>query len=344
MQCYKKNYPRPQFVRDQWIDLNGTWEFCFDDTKEGIKKGWTEKLPNPMQIQVPFTYETKLSGIGDESVHECVWYGKTIQISKQQNSDYKLILHFEGSDFETMVWMNGHFVGKHLGGYSRFSFDVSNHLNEGDNYISVKVVDFLDPQQPRGKQRWVKENFGCWYVQTTGIWKSVWMEYVPKYSISKVKMTPILRKRSVEFEYIIDQPIYDDDNKLEVEAVINYKGKNITQGRTMIRNNPTRVMIDLDLFNVENPWGIHLWSPDTPNLYDVTFNLFVNGIESDQVSSYFGMREIRIQGSQILLNNEPLYQRLILDQGYWNESHLTPPTEAAIIEDIEKIADLGYNG
>src|SRR5690554_2198717 len=133
MLCYQKNYPRPQFVRKEWINLNGIWEFCFDDDNIGEKEGWYGGLKNPKEILVPFTYETKLSGIEDEGTHNYIWYGRKIFVYKKEMSEKKLILHFEGSDFITSVWVNGKFVGRHKGGYSRFSFDISLYINDGEN-------------------------------------------------------------------------------------------------------------------------------------------------------------------------------------------------------------------
>ena len=182
MLCYQKDYPRPQFVRRDWINLNGTWDFDFDDDNRGEIESWYEGLHTEKEICVPFTYETKKSGIQDEGVHNFVWYGRTFQAEKEKLPGNKLLLHFEGSDFLTKVWINGQFAGMHEGGYSRFSFDITGLVKDGENLVVVKAEDSLDPQQPRGKQRWISDNFGCWYVQTTGIWKTVWMEYVPEIS------------------------------------------------------------------------------------------------------------------------------------------------------------------
>ena len=193
MQCYIRDYPRPQFVRKNWELLNGEWDFAFDDNNIGEKEGWFKLFPEAQKIEVPFTYETKASGIADESIHENIWYSKKIYIG-EKCSEENLILHFEGNDYRTKVWINGIHIGVHEGGHTRFSLDISQHVIKGINNIVVKVEDSLDPQQPRGKQRWLENSFGCWYVQTTGIWKSVWMERVPVISIKGVKMTPVVER------------------------------------------------------------------------------------------------------------------------------------------------------
>lgn len=344
MLCYQKDYPRPQFVRKDWTNLNGNWDFGFDDDNKGEAEGWYEGFQTEREICVPFTYETKKSNIHDQEVHHFVWYSRRFQAQKEKLSGNKLFLHFEGSDFLTKVWINGKFAGMHEGGYSRFSFDITNLVKDGENLVTVKAEDHMDPQQPRGKQRWVSENFGCWYVQTTGIWKTVWMEYVPDICLSSVKMTPNLPEGRLELEYTVDCPAAPDGRRLEVEAVVSFEGRFITRTITGIGKNPTKVSIDLEAAEAENPWGIRTWTPAAPQLYDISFCTRYDGEVCDEAGSYFGMREIRIDGPNILLNGAPLYQRLILDQGYWEETHLTPPDEDALIEDIDKIHALGYNG
>lgn len=342
MKCYIKDYPRPQFVRSSWENLNGAWRFRFDDQKIGKKENWFDGLKENQEIMVPFTYETKASGIQDEKEHSCIWYERNVSVRKMEAE--KLLLHFEGSDYETKVWVNGSFAGEHTGGYERFSFDITELVHKGENWISVCVEDSMERIQPRGKQRWLKENFGCWYVQTTGIWKTVWMEYIPEFGLSQVKMTPDLRDDSLKLEYTFDALPKLNENSLEIEAKVSFNGKMVTRQINQIRKKKTAVIIDLDFPDEQEPWGIHRWTPENPELYDIEFAVLFNDKEIDKVGSYFGMREIRIQDGNILLNGMPLYQRLILDQGYWEDSHLTPPSEEALIEDIDKIHMLGYNG
>lgn len=344
MKCYKKDYPRPQFVRDQWVNLNGRWEFGFDDDNVGEKERWFHEFPEMKKINVPFAYETNLSGIEDETVHHYVWYHTKFEIPEPSQKQ-KLMLHFEGSDFVTKVWVNGEYAGEHKGGYSRFSFEISNLLKKGKNTLTVKVEDSLDPRQPRGKQRWMPENFGCWYIQTTGIWKTVWMEYVPEISLSHVKMTPDLESGTLDIEYDLSIPDYIVSSELEVEAVVFFDGDTVARNRVMVDRDIIRTIIDLrSVHSKKAQWGVFMWSPSDPQLYDIEFRVYYKGVQQDLVASYFGMREIRIDGPNILLNGEPLYQRLILDQGYWMDSQLTPPDEEALIKDIDKIMELGYNG
>ena len=345
MKCYNKDYPRPQFVRKQWENLNGTWDFRFDDQNVGEREKWYKNFERELEIQVPFTFETKLSGIQDETRHDNIWYHRTIQVDANKLEDNNYILHFEGSDFVTKLWVNGQFAGSHRGGYSRFSFDITNLVEDGENELVVKVEDSFDMQQPRGKQRWMDEVYLCWYIPTTGIWKTVWSEYVPKISLSSVKMTPNLEDCVLEVEYNVEAPESRLNGDLLVEALISYDGKLVNNTFTAITSNHVCAKLDVAMKTTkcyENP--VWIWTPDTPRLYDIEFRVRDKQTVIDEIGSYFAMREIRIDGSKVLLNNAALYQKLILDQGYWKDSHLTPPSEEALIEDIDKIKALGYNG
>lgn len=345
MKCYIKDYPRPQFVREDWESLNGTWDFAFDDANQGEREKWFEKFTGDLKIQVPFTYETKLSGIQDEKRHDNVWYHRTIQADGKKLEGSRFLIHFEGSDFYTKLWVNGQYAGDHKGGYARFSFDITELLKDGENELTVKVEDSFDIQQPRGKQRWTDDNFGCWYVQTTGIWKTVWTEYVPEVRLDRVKMTPVLHDAALELEYEVEAPECMLDGQIEVVAEVTFGDTLISRTKTAVTSSHIKTTADVYHKGGNGfEWGVRTWSPEDPSLYDVTFKVVKAGEVVDTIGSYFAMREIRIDGPNILLNGRPLYQRLILDQGYWKDSHLTPPSEEALIEDIDKIHALGYNG
>lgn len=345
MKSYIKDYPRPQLVRTDWYTLNGSWNFAFDDSNLGETSKWMETFPdNPMIIQVPFSYETKASGIGDTSHHNNVWYQKNITVTAAQLQDHRLLLHFEGSDFLTKLWVNGRFIGQRQGGYARFSFDITDFIKEGDNNLTVKAEDSMSQEQPRGKQRWIKDNFACWYVQTTGIWKTVWMEFVPEVYLKNVKMTPDLAKGCVSFTYTMNPEISKvfEDSVYTLETEITFGDNFIQKSSKVITQNTISDVIYLAHPSAQ--WGIHQWTPEEPNLYDVTIRILKNDIVLDEVRSYFGMRDVKIYQGNVLLNGRPIYQKLILDQGYWEDSHLTPPSEEALIEDIDKIHALGFNG
>ena len=345
MRCYQKDYPRPQFVRKQWESLNGSWEFAFDDNNIGEAEGWHKTFHKEMNIIVPYTYESMLSGIHDERLHEYIWYHKKINVDASLLATNNYILHFEGSDYFTKLWVNGQYAGDHTGGYTRFSFDITPFVHDGVNEITVKVEDHQDITYMRGKQRWRDENYVCFYTQTTGIWKTVWSEYVPKTSVSYVKMTPHLRNMNLEVVANISGVKLYQGEPLYLEANVSFQGTLVTSIRSLVKHRDVRLVVDLraDLSNIEE-FYVKLWTPEQPNLYDIEFRLVQNNTILDQVGSYFAMREITIEGSHILLNGVPLYQRLVLDQGYWKDSLLTPPDEEALKFDIDITKDMGYNG
>lgn len=341
MKCYIKDYPRPQFVRKDWKSLNGEWNFVFDDNDEGETKKYFKEFPMDKKIIVPFTYETKLSGIEDESVHYIVWYNKKINISKEQLQNNKGILNFEGSDYKTKVWINGKYIGENIGAYSRFSFDIEKYVMEGENDITMKVEDSLSKDQPRGKQKYKKESWKCWYIQTTGIWKTVWLEWVSKKYIKTVKITPRTDKVQLEIETnLSEQDI--EKQKYYIETEISFNGQILNNTKAIINNNYEKIEINIAKEGINH--DIQKWSVNSPNLYDITYKLYCEDKVIDTAYSYFGIRDISIRGDKILLNSEELYLKLILDQGYWKESHLTPPSEDSLTKDIESVLAFGYNG
>ncbi len=315
VKCYIHEYPRPQFVRSDWQNLNGEWDFAFGNevTENDAVSG---NLPR--KINVPFTYETKLSGIEDTAQYHIVWYSR--RITGKQGK--RTIINFEGADYDTEVYVNSELVGKHRGAYSRFSFDVTDYLNDDGGILSVKCIDLDLSVQMRGKQRWESSSYGCWYVQTTGIWKSVWLEYVDDTHLTKLKITPNLADSSVAFEIGVSEPAYDVDVCIEVSI----NGSAVQTASISARDIDNSVSVRLDSGNVTH--RIELWSIWNPALYDVEITVRKNESTVDKVGSYFGFREYTVKNGKILLNGEPFYSKLLLDQGYWSKSGMTPPDEA----------------
>lgn len=345
----RKDYPRPQLMRSAWQNLNGEWDFAFDEENRGVRENWQNGIPKQKKIQVPFSYETRASGIGDPAQHEVVWYQRNFSFAKKEGK--RSLLHFEGADFQTEVWVNGKAAGKHTGAYSRFSFDVTALLQEGENSLVVRCQDSMSVEIPRGKQRWMRENYACWYVQTTGIWKTVWMEEVPEIYIGEVKLTPEIASGELQIEAkIVDKGRVGQGEKSRELLLLSeafFDGEKIGSVETAIhlgRVSQHLSVLREDLFE----WGLHLWTPESPALYDLKLTLMEQTSDEkstlDEVVSYFGMREIRIDHGNILLNNVPLYQRLILDQGYFEESGLTPPSVDALVLDIDRVKEMGFNG
>ena len=335
---YQKDYPRPQLVRSQWTNLNGNWEFAFDDDQTGEVNGFVTTFPKSQNIVVPFTYETKMSTIGDERPHNQVWYRRSF--SAKPVSGERTLIHFEGVDYEAKVWINGHFAGSHVGGYARFTVDATDYLKEGENELIVSARDSFDMQIPRGKQRWYDHNYACWYVQTTGIWKTVWMETVPAAHITNIKLTPDIDRKTITVELWAAAPQFP----CTVEFELSYQGKPLLSQTNAMLGKRATFCLPVDAQNAEGVLEpVHLWSPEEPALYDLNLSLCTK-TSTDTVATYFGMRSIETRDGQVLLNHHPLYQRLLLDQGYWSDSHLTPPSEEALVEDIDKTIQLGYNG
>ena len=329
-------YPRPQMERSFWLNLNGTWEFAFDDKNIGESEKWYENFTiDKKEIQVPYTYETKMSGIGIEEFHPVVWYRREVELNGVQG---KTILNFEGVDYEAKVWVNGVFAGSHRGAYSRFSMDITDLISKGKNVVTLRAEDSQSCIQPRGKQRWKDENFLCWYVQTTGIWKSVWIENVAETYVKSLKITPDIDRSTVRFEIRLNRKPLD---RVRIKTDVSFDGDKVTSSTIDVNTECSE--FEISLANGDRPWEVRYWSPNDPALYDVNLQV-ISEDGCDEVKSYFGMRKVSIENGEVLLNNRPIYQRLILDQGYWEDSHLTPPSEEAIIKDVDLIMAAGFNG
>lgn len=329
--CYQAGYPRPQFVRKNWENLNGAWKFAFGE-EVAEDQALAGKLPRT--INVPFSYETQKSGIGDKTQHETVWYSRTVKGDKNKRT----LLHIEGADYFTRVYVNGVLAGSHTGAYARFSLDITEFLRAGENILTVRCDDANSPAQVRGKQRWERENFGCWYVQTTGIWKSVWLERVGNVSLTALKITPDLTDYSVRFDFSVSKPSQD----VEVRFDVFFGDKKIQTVSALAADCDNTVSVKLSSGKLT--YQAELWSVGNPALYDVEITVSDGGTVTDCVGSYFGLREYKAHGDKILLNSRPFYARLLLDQGYWRESGLTPPDEESLVRDIELAKKMGFNG
>ncbi len=329
MNIPRPEYPRPDMRRREWRNLNGLWEFAFDDRDEGLSAGWQERGPFPQRILVPFPFEGALSGIGDPAPHPVVWYRATFG-AERPPAGTRLLLHFGAVDYAATVWLNGVELGQHRGGYVPFSFDVTGAIRSGENTLVVRAVDTLSMDQPRGKQYWQEEPTGIWYSRTSGIWQTVWLEPVPASFIRRLRLTPDLEASTLRVEAEVD----GDVGNLALQAVAIDLGREVARAESA----PGRPTLEL---RIPQP---RLWSPESPHLYDLRLSLLNSAGLVDQVDSYFGMRKVSIDGKNILLNNEPLYQRLVLDQGYWPDGQYTAPSDDALRADILWARRFGYNG
>lgn len=342
----REEYPRPQLVREKWFNLNGRWEFAFDDLDQGMKEEWylNDKQFDD-EIEVPFVYQTEMSGIDSQENHEIVWYKKKFEVPEDFEEE-KYLLHFGAVDFETKVFINGSMVGEHVGGHTPFTFDISPFLKTdiSEQTITVRVFDpRYDERIPRGKQTWQEEPHSIWYTNTTGIWQTVWLENVPKSYIENVYFTPDIDDGSVKLKVDVLNPSKHQHLMYEIK----FKNELVASGKWDIHSPFNEVKIQLNQQNIyrssfhDNGWN---WSPEEPNLFDVRLKLYDKEEKTDEIESYFGMRKVHIEKGMVYLNNKPYYQKLVLDQGYWPESLMTAPTDEALKLDIELAKKMGFNG
>jgi beta-galactosidase/beta-glucuronidase len=266
-----------------------------------------------------------------------MWYYRSFEVPESFTGK-RIFLNFGAVDYLAKVWVNGELVGEHKGGYVSFKFDITKYLKKAENFIVIKVEDRYDTVQPRGKQFWKEKLDRCWYTATSGIWQTVWMEATGETIFDRIRIIPDIDRRVATAEIHLDKVPVNSKVKLS----LSYKGERVKDYEFSVKNRITKFTIDIKEEDEIDEW--HYWSPNTPNLYDTEFTLIKNNLEIDKVKTYFGMRKISVKGDMILLNNRPLYQKLILDQGYWPESLITPPSDEAIKYDIEMTKKMGFNG
>lgn len=326
----RPEYPRPQFVRRDWMNLNGVWEFAFDDAEEGRKQRWyNQKLAR--QIVVPFPYQSELSGINDKAIHEVVWYARDFEVPDEWRAG-DLLLHFGAVDYQTTVWVNGQEVGHNQGGHVPFTFDIAPYLKEGGNRLTLRVEDRQDARQPRGKQSVTGVPHDIDYYCTTGIWQTVWLEPAPSIRIEELNITTQADMNQVEILVYLHAP--SATWRVEVEA--------LEHGQT-VAHAEERIAIATGRLTISIPYA-KLWSYDQPNLYDLRVRLYDAGNLLDEVNSYFGMRSIELSNGQLILNGAPVYLKMVLDQGYWREGILAAPSDESYQADIGWTKMLGFNG
>lgn len=334
----RPEYPRPDFQRERWMNLNGLWGFAFDDENIGEKQGWqNEEVPFVRKIVVPFCYQSQASGIFEKELHENLWYRRVFDLPEELRKQ-RVLLRFGAVDTVARVWLNGVFLGEHHGGYSTFDFDITETVKEHGNVLVVKAEDSYECSKPRGKQHWGEHPDRCWYTATSGIWQTVWLEGVGEFYLDSMRLTPDVDRRCLDTEFYLNQ--FSEGLTLELKAF--YQNKLVKQLFAAVDGRIFK--LSLSIREEDFIDEIHYWTPEAPNLYDLEISLSQKGEQTDHVKSYFGMRKISVSGNQILLNNRPYYQKLILDQGYWPESLMTPPDDRAIQRDILLTKELGFNG
>ncbi|MFI6731359.1 glycoside hydrolase family 2 protein [Nonomuraea sp. NPDC050451] len=329
----RPEYPRPQLVREDWLNLNGPWQFEIDAADSGLERGLRERELSGT-ITVPFAPESELSGIGHTDFMEAVWYRRTVTIPASW-AGRRPLLHFGAVDHDATVWVNGVEVARHRGGFSPFTADLSAVARPGEEAtIVVRARDPRHGPQARGKQSTRYQNFECLYTRTTGIWQTVWLEPVPDVHLRRPRITPDVATSS--FNVVV--PLSGNRPGSAVRVTV-------TDGDGVVATATARADVDLAP-SVRLPLDrARLWEPGDGFLYGVRIELLdAAGAVTDAADSYAGLRSIAIDGKRVLINGRPVFQRLVLDQGYYPDGLMTAPTDAALLRDIELSLAAGFNG
>lgn len=338
-------HPTPQFARPGWLDLNGPWAFGYDDDNTGLDQGW-ECQPNffDRTIQVPFAPESPASGVNETGMHPVMWYRKTFCVEKPADRQ-RLLLHFGAVDYLAMVWVNGIFLGQHQGGNTPFTFDATRALipsAAAEQVVVVRAEDQpLDMAQPRGKQDWQNNSHGIWYQRTSGIWQSVWLEWVAGTHIDQLRWTPSVPDNRLCLALKLNRK---PAQALTLRVRLSMRGAVLADDSYRIgeRELSRDIHLPVDAMSMER--HRYLWSPEFPNLIDAQVSLMDEETVLDEISSYAGLRSAGLDSGQFLLNGMPYYPRMVLEQGYWHESCLTAPNDEALRKEVELIKSLGFNG
>ena len=328
----RNEYPRPNFVRKEWMNLNGRWSFAYGGKQT--------------EIIVPYVCQSELSGIGERIREDHVVYERTFQIP-QGWLGRQILLNFGAVDYRCSVFVNGSCVGSHTGGQTPFSFDITRFLSWKEEHIRVEVDDpVYDESIARGKQFWEDQSSFIWYTPSTGIWQTVWLEPVEKTSFQWVHFTPNIDDGTVAIDFQLASGA-----KLPVRTRIQIKRDRTTVFDGTILCELGRTSLTVDVFRKRAMEGAfhyvgNYWSPEQPILYDVIMQVepVSTGVVSDEITSYFGMRKIHVEAGKLYLNNKPYLHKLVLDQGYWKESLITAPSDQDYVDDIMKCKKMGFNG
>ncbi len=317
-------HPKPQMRRENWMNLNGEWDFAFDFGNSGIARKIFEEERLDKKIIVPFCPESELSGIGYKDFIPAVWYLRTFELSDSQRNG-RVLLHFGAVDYECRVWINGKKVGAHKGGYASFRFDITDSVVTGENRVTVYAFDDQrSGKQCKGKQSMLFHSFGCEYTRTTGIWQTVWLEFVPT-------------------DYIVGIQLYPNITEAALTVKACTRGSKILRAEAYYENTfcgsaETEVISGNGFLKIPLS-KLHLWEAGNGRLYDL--KLYFG---EDIVNSYFGMREISIDGEKVLINGKTVFQRLVLDQGFYPDGIYTAPSDEALVQDIKLSLEAGFNG
>ncbi len=327
-------HPRPDLQREVWCTLNGQWEFAPDPEDRGLAEEWWQRPGLPGRITVPYPIGSELSGVeAINAPHTVYWYMRRFDLPREMH-DHIVYLHFGAADYHARAWLNGTLLGDHVGGYTPFSFDVSETVQPHDNRLVVRVADSRSLRQVRGKQTWRAEPFAIFYPGTSGLWQSVWLERSGPSRLTGVRLYPDLKAGCFHLRAAIERP--------EPAAYLDVR----VTGPDGLPQPLARLDVSAGradgVIPIRDPQA---WSPEAPHLYELELVLqTAYAQELDRVRTYGGLREIAVDGGQILLNGKPLYQRLLLDQGYYLGGGYTPAGDGDWRRDVELVKAMGFNG
>lgn len=327
-------HPRPDLYRELWYSLNGVWEFAPDPCDEGLGQEWWQRTSLPEQITVPYPIGSELSGQQEiDAPHAVYWYLRRFDLPPEL-CDRFLYLHFGAADYQARAWLNGTLLGDHLGGYTSFSFDVTEIVRPKGNQLVVRVADSRTMRQVRGKQAWRRRPGSIFYPGTSGLWQPVWLEAVGPSHLTELRLYPDLADSCFHVRAAVVRP----EAAAELDAYLRLPdGSLLRVARLPVRGG-----------RVSGPIPIAQpvpWSPECPHIYDLELVLrTLGGAELDRVRTYGGLRDIAIDGDRILLNGQPLYQQLVLVQGYYPGGAYTPASDDGWRADVELVRAMGFNG
>ncbi len=331
-------YPRPQLRRADWMSLDGPWRFCYDDDRRFRLPADVDSWP--ATIRVPFPPESQASGIGDRGFHASCWYQRDFRLVPDGR---RVLLHFGAIDYAASVWVNGVLVAEHEGGHTSFHADVTDALAaSGAQVLTVHAED--DPHdlaKPRGKQDWQLEPHSLWYPRTTGIWQTVWLERVPQSYIDHIRWTPHVEEFALGFQARLNGDARED---LDVAVELRAGDRVLAADRYRIIDREAVRRIALSDPGIDDFRNELLWSPERPTLIDATVRLMRGGEVVDEVRSYTALRSVTILRDRFMLNGRPYLLRMVLDQGYWPDTLLAAPDDAALRRDVELAKQMGFNG
>lgn len=331
-QTPRPEYPRPQFERSEWINLNGPWSYTLDPAGTGLERGFPQSQGFDSTILVPFAPESRLSGVAHTDFIEHLWYQRPITIPKAW-SGKKILLNFGAVYYRADIYLDGEFITRHIGGSSSFSVDLTPWAKPDTTQSLVVYVrsDLRHRLQPAGKQSTRYASHVCNYTRTTGIWQTVWLEAVHPQALRSAQLTT-----DIDNARIVIRPDFYATGATRLRATLFDNGKRVASAESVTATDAPLIL------SVKNP---KLWSPDSPHLYDLLYEVTdENGTVIDRVRSYAGMRKIHTEGNRLFLNNQPLYLRMVLDQGYYPESQWTAPSDSALRNDILLAKAVGFNG